>query len=100
MSEFVPWEATIVATNNQVSADMAGEALILNLANGQYYGLDPVGSWIWALIQKPHRVADVRDAILQEFEVEPERCAEDLQALLHDLVQHGLIEIGLPAASP
>ena len=42
-----------------VSCDLAGEAAILNMKDGVYYGLDPVGASIWNRIQKPALLVDV-----------------------------------------
>src|ERR1700730_14483347 len=50
----------VEAVPDQVSCDLAGEAVILNLKNGIYFGLDPVGARIWSLIQKPTTFADLR----------------------------------------
>jgi hypothetical protein len=89
---------TIVAIADQASVDLDDEAAILNLKTGVYFGLNEVGAWIWHLLQQPRTVAEVRAAMLVEFDVPPERCEADLQALLRDLAQHQLIEIR--AASP
>jgi Coenzyme PQQ synthesis protein D (PqqD) len=86
-------DSIIVASPNQVSSDLAGEVVMLNLANGTYYGLDEVGAYIWNLIQEPRSVAAVRDAILEEYDVEPERCERDLLVLLGDLADNGLIGV-------
>lgn len=86
-------DSTIVATKNQVSCDLAGEAAILDLQSGVYYGLDAVGARIWELIQEPKTVTEVRDALMEEFDVEPERCQSDLLALLEQMSQNKLIEI-------
>jgi hypothetical protein len=83
----------VVAAKDQISCDLAGEAVILNLKSGVYYGLDAVGARVWNLIQEPMIVNDVRDAILKEYDVEPGRCEGDLLALLHQLVSEGLIEV-------
>ena len=93
MSRSVSAEVTIVATREQVHCDLAGEAAILSLKNGVYYGLDPVGTRIWNLIQYPRKVCEVRDAIVQEYEVEAERCERDLIELLNKLASEGLIEV-------
>jgi len=77
----------------QVWCDLAGEAAILNLKNGVYYGLDAVGARIWTLIQDARSVGQVRDALLEEYDVEPERCEADLLALLARLEAEGLIEV-------
>src|SRR3712207_3035644 len=83
-------DSVVMATREQVSSDLAGEAVILNFANGVYYGLDSVGASIWQIIQEPHSVRAVRDRILEEYDVEPERCEHDLLALLRDLQAAGL----------
>jgi hypothetical protein len=86
-------QSIVVAAPDQVSSDLSGEAVILNLASGMYYGLDEVGARVWSLLQQPCAVAAIRDAILAEYEVEPERCERDLLALLADLEAAKLVEI-------
>ena len=76
---------SVVAAKEQVSSDLAGEAVILDLKSGVYYGLNPVGASIWNLIQEPRTINEVRDAILAQYEVEPEQCDRDIKALLEEL---------------
>ena len=85
--------SVVVATKDQVSADLADEAVILHLESGVYFGLDTVGAQIWALIQEPRSVSDVEEAILKEFEVAPDRCERELCAFLQELAAHKLIEV-------
>ena len=73
--------------------ELDSEAVLLNLRSGVYYGLNNVGARIWSLIQQPRTVAEIRDTILQEYEVEPERSEPDVIALLQKLAGEGLIEI-------
>ena len=80
-------------SNGQVSSEIDGESIILNLKDGKYYGLDKVGARIWDLIQEPKTVQQIQDELLEEFEVEPEACLQDLLALLRDLAEHQLIEV-------
>lgn len=83
----------MVAAKNQVSCDLAGEAVILHLNSGTYYGLNAVGARIWSLVQAPMTVNDLRDALLQEYDVGPERCERELLTLLEELAAQGLIEV-------
>jgi hypothetical protein len=85
--------SVVVAIKDQVSCDLAGEAAILNIKNGVYYGLDPVGARIWNLMQQPRAVFEIQNAITGEYDVEPERCARDLFGLLNRLLEEGLIEV-------
>jgi hypothetical protein len=85
--------SVIVAAKGQVSTDLDEEVAILNLEAGVYYGLDAVGARVWTLIQEPRIVNEVRDMLLQEYDVEPERCERDLLALFQSLGAAGLIEV-------
>jgi Coenzyme PQQ synthesis protein D (PqqD) len=86
-------QTVVVASSDQVSSDLAGESVILNLKTGTYYGLNAVGSSIWLLIQEPKTVRDLCEAILKEYEVDPQTCENDVQTLLADLLSAQLIEI-------
>ncbi|HUP39583.1 MAG TPA: PqqD family protein [Vicinamibacterales bacterium] len=83
----------ITVSSNQISCDLAGEIAILNLDNGVYYGLDPVGARLWTLLQEPQTFAQVRGALLLEFDVDADVLESDLRELLGDLIKQGLIDI-------
>lgn len=70
-----------------------GEAAILNVKTGVYYGLNPVGVRVWKLIQQPHRVDEIRETLLGEYDVDPRRCEADLLELLEKFLAAGLIEV-------
>ena len=83
----------VVAAKDQISRDLDGEAVILNLKSGKYCGLSEVGAHIWQLLQEPTSVKEIRDTLLKEYEVEQDRCERELLALLQDLADNGLIEV-------
>jgi hypothetical protein len=83
----------IVVSQDQVSCDLSGEAAILNLKSGVYFGLNTVGASIWKLIQEPKSVKEIQAAIREEYEVEPDQCERDVLALLQELSNHELIKI-------
>lgn len=85
--------SVVVAAKHQLTCDLAGEAAILHVDSGQYYGLDAVGARVWQLIQQPRSAAAIRDAILEEYDVEPGRCERDVLELLESLAGAGLIEV-------
>ena len=86
-----PDDSRFVVSPGQVSCDLGGEAAILHLQTAIYYGLDPVGARIWDLLRTPRTLAEIRDAILAEYDVEPARCERDLRGLLEKLAAAGLI---------
>jgi hypothetical protein len=86
-------DTVIAASPDQVACDMKGELLILHTASGTYYGLDPVGTRVWSLLQEPQRVGTIRDILLDEYDVERERCTSNLFELVEKLASKKLIEV-------
>lgn len=84
---------TIVAIRDQVSCDLADEAVVLSLKDGVYYGLNPVAARVWELIQEPRSLREIRDRLLEEFDVEDGACTQDLLALLVQLREWNLVEL-------
>jgi hypothetical protein len=93
MSETISKTSTVSAAPGQVSSTVEGEAVILNMETGVYYGLNPVGAWVWEALQTPQTVTGLIDGLVAEFEVEADRAEQDLTALLKDLAAASLIEV-------
>ncbi|MBL8996790.1 MAG: PqqD family peptide modification chaperone [Gemmatimonadales bacterium] len=91
--------ALVSATDEQVSAHLTGETVILSMRDGMYYGLDEVGTVVWQRIQRPTPFAELVQAVVAQFEVEAPVAETDLTALVRDLAAHGLAEVR-PTASP
>jgi hypothetical protein len=58
-----------------------------------YYGLDEVGAEIWRLIQTPTTIDAIVTALVDTYDVDPDRCRTDTIALLENLAARELIEI-------
>jgi hypothetical protein len=85
-------------TADQVSTELGGEMAILNPKTGIYFGLDPVGARVWYLITEMRCMREIRDTLLNEYDVKPERLESDLLGLLSELQNKGLIEPAPPGA--
>jgi hypothetical protein len=79
------------AAGDGLSADLDGETVLLDLPSGHYYGLDRMGSRIWGMVRDSLTFGEMRDAVVREYDVTPERCEEDLRAFLTQLCEKGLI---------
>ena len=79
-------DSTVIVADNVVSCDLDGEAAILNIKDGVYYSLDPVGAKIWNLIQKPMSLNDVVEMILDEYDVDKDQCKGDIFELIEELL--------------
>jgi len=86
--------STIITVNKDyVYCNVEDEMVLLGMEDGIYYGLNPVGAFIWEQIKEPKTIDEVRDAILDEYDVEKEECERDLFELLHEMTGKGLVEV-------
>lgn len=99
MSQVLSTDTRVGPAPDQISCDLNGEAVILNLKSGVYYGLDEVGARVWKLIEEPRTLHEIRDELVQEYDVSPEQCEADVRGLLARMLDEGLIEVrdGTPA---
>lgn len=84
---------TVVATKDQIAGNLGDEVAILHLGSGVYYGLNRVGARLWSLLQEPVAVQRLQEALLAEFDVDPDRLERDLTHLLDQLAAEGLIRV-------
>lgn len=82
---------TLVASTDQVAADLAGEVVILGMKEGAYFSVSEAAARIWTLLQEPRRLADVVDALTAEYDVPADRCATEVLAFAEDLAARGLV---------
>lgn len=78
----------------QSSSVMGNETILLNYELGNYYELNEVGGFIWSLLneRKVVSVQELQDEILDEFDVKPSVCQEELTLFLESLLREKLIE--------
>ena len=86
-------DTIVVAKPDQVSADLGDETIILNGQSGRYYGLEGIGITVWKLIQNPISIQAICDGILADYDVEPERCLEDVSSLMTELIDEDMVKI-------
>jgi hypothetical protein len=91
-SAFEP-SALVVVAPDVLSSTIGSEQVMLNLRDGIYYGLEAIGSEIWTLLQQPITVAEICQVVVDRYDVEGERCRQDVVGLLGELVKRGLIEV-------
>ena len=85
-------DTRVIASRQQISCDLSGEAVILNLDTGAYYGLNPVGARIWQFLYEPRTVSEICRLILADYDVDVDLCERDVRNLLTTFLEAGLIE--------
>ncbi len=87
------FEQKITASPEALVSVIAGESVILNCKNEQYYGLDEVGTAMWTTLTTSPSIQSAYDTLLQEFDVDAELLRKDICELLENLKAQGLVEI-------
>ena len=78
-------ETVISQIEEIVASDIDGETVMMSVENGKYYGLDDIGSRIWELIERPVKVSDLVNTLLERFDVDRETCEKDVLEFLNGL---------------
>lgn len=73
--------------------DIGGEAVILNLATGRYFGLNAVGARMWALLVEHGQVAPAYATLQAEYDVDSGKLERDLLNLVAQLAAHQLLDV-------
>lgn len=85
--------ATVRISDDAIFRELDGEAVVLNLANGMYYGLNAVGTRTWQLIAELGGLDAVCTQITSEFDVDRETAARDLTRLVAELAHRKLVVV-------
>lgn len=85
--------ATVAAAPHVSVADLGGDAVLLDSASGEYFGLNEVGARIFRMAQNSATVEEIMHAVYAEFDVEPDRLRVDTLAFLAEMESHRLIRL-------
>jgi hypothetical protein len=76
-----------------VASDIDGEKVMMSMKRGRYYSLDPVGSRVWEMIERPIKVSDLIDMLMLKYDVDRETCECDTLTFLEELLESGILQI-------
>lgn len=75
--------------------ELEGEVVLLNMANQEYYGLNDVGARMWKCLLESDGNVDSAQALLSKtYDIEPKVIRADLEKLVRELLQVGLLRAG------
>jgi hypothetical protein len=98
MSPTLHADSIIARSSTPVSADVAGETVLMSLERSKCYGLGVTGSEIWKRLEKPVRISDLTAQLAAEYDAEPSIIEHDLLVLFSELADEGLVEVRGPAS--
>jgi len=73
--------------------DLAGEAVLLDLESGRYFGLNATGTRMWSLLVQHHQVEAALLSLLEEFDAPRERLQAEFLDFVGILASRRLLEL-------
>lgn len=85
--------STITRSEEAVSAEVDGTAVMMSVNNGKYFGLDEIATRIWDLLEEPKQFDELCNVLQEEYEVDADTCKADLTDLLIELEAENLVSV-------
>ena len=89
----MPLKGKVSIPEGVLVRELRGESVLLNLNTESYFGLDDVGTRMWAVLTGSPSVQAAYEILLAEYEVDPARLSADLQGFIQKLDELGLIKL-------
>lgn len=74
-----------------LTREIASDTFVMDVERSELHDLNAVGGRIWELTDGHHSVADIVDALTEEYDVERSRAESEVCAYLDKLREKGLI---------
>ena len=85
---------TILQRNPEIiSSKIDDEVVMMSIEEGKYFGLDPIGSIIWELLETPQSLAEIIPHLQKNFDVSQEQCQEDCSKFVLDMLNKNTLII-------
>jgi hypothetical protein len=76
-----------------MEAELGDELVALEPNAGECFGFNSVATSVWRALENPKSFEQLRDTLLDEYEIGEQQCSQELKELLDDLAQKGLVAI-------
>jgi len=87
-------DTTIISRGPSVlAAEVDGQVVMMSVAQGQYFGLDDIGSDIWKRIESPCAFADLIDRLAADYDADRTSIAADVRALLETMAERDVVRL-------
>jgi Coenzyme PQQ synthesis protein D (PqqD) len=86
-----PLPSAVAIPDSVLYQELEEEAVLLNMANQEYFGLNDVGAQMWRSLAEAGSIAEAEAMLLEIYEIEQPTLRSDLETLVRDLLNAGLL---------
>ena len=83
-------------SNDALFSSIGNDIVALHVRNGHCYGMEDVTAEVWNLLGEPADIQGICDRLLEIYEVEPATCRSEVEHLITQFKNEGLVE-GVPS---
>lgn len=76
-----------------VDCELGGDRALLHLGYNTYFTVNQTASTLWVALAEPKSLSELVDVVTDKFDVEPDLCRRDIQALLDQMKAAEIVEI-------
>jgi len=94
MNEFPQIEKTNVVCRNEekfLISHLGDEIVLMDIQQGQYININPVGRSVWDKLATPVAVKDLITSLKEEYEISAAQCEEETLKFLQKIGQHNML---------
>ena len=88
----------LVISDEVLGQEIDGESVLLDLRSEKYFGLNPVGTRVWQLLNERKSMGNMLDILHSEYAVNRKQLEKDVGDLLERMLQAGLVTLSTPDA--
>jgi len=86
-------ESTVLTRKTTlIGADVADEAILLDVDSGYFFQLNRTAARIWAFVEQPRTMGALCDHMAASYKVDVEECRRDVTEFVVDLIERGVLE--------
>ena len=86
------WSRRIRQSPQVVSSRLGDAGVLVHLQTNRIFEVNATGLRIWELAADGRTLAEIREVLQEEFDVQPDRLRDELLALVTELTREGLID--------
>ncbi len=76
-----------------LSSNIDDETILLSIAKSKYFGIDPIGTTIWTLLDTPLSIGQIITELERQYDVSRRQCQDDVLMFLEHLLAEDLLTV-------
>lgn len=86
-------ESRIIRNDGLLATEVDGDLVMMDVASGRYFHLDPVGARIWTMLDGGAALSDLCDRLVKAYDGEVGKIQADVLAYVARMEASGLVRL-------